>query len=66
MYNTGEEKARELIARTDKKRAAYYNYYSNKLWGHAASYHLCINSSLLGIDETVTQIQAFAEKKFMY
>jgi len=58
-----EEKAEELIEKTDKKRADYYNYYINKVWGAAESYHLCINSSALGIDETVAYIRQFAERK---
>lgn len=53
------EKARELIERTDKKRAGYYNYYSNKTWGMAASYHLCINSSVFGIEGSVDFIRNF-------
>jgi len=57
-------KAKELIEKTDKKRASYYNYYSNKVWGAASSYHLCINSSFLGIDESVDFIKEFAEKRF--
>jgi cytidylate kinase len=59
-----EKKARDFIEKMEKKRAAYYNYYSNKVWGAAKSYHLCVNSSVLGIDETVAFIRRFAEKKF--
>jgi len=59
-----ENKAKDLIEKTDKKRASYYNYYSNKVWGAAGSYHLCINSSFLGIDESVDFIKEFAEKRF--
>lgn len=62
--NLPENKAKELIEKTDKKRASYYNYYSNKVWGAASSYHLCINSSFLGIDESVDFIKEFAEKRF--
>jgi hypothetical protein len=58
-----EEKARETIEKMDKKRAGYYNYYSNKVWGAAESYHLCINSSVLGIDGTVAFIRRFIEQK---
>ena len=57
------EKAREKIEKMDKKRAAYYNYFSNKVWGVAESYHLCINSSVLGVDYTVTYIRRFIEQK---
>jgi cytidylate kinase len=47
-----EKEARNLIEQTDKKRAEYYNYYSNKIWGMSTSYDLCINSSVLGIEKT--------------
>jgi len=59
-----ESKAKDYIEKLDKKRASYYNYYSNKIWGAAESYHLCVNSSFLGIDETVSFIREFAEKRF--
>jgi len=59
------EKAHDVIEKTDKKRAEYYNYFSNKVWGAAESYHLCINSSVLGIDETVTFIRRFIEQKLV-
>jgi cytidylate kinase len=59
-----ENKAEEFIVKTDKKRADYYSYFSGKAWGEAASYDLCINSSVLGIEETVTFIYSFAEVRF--
>lgn len=59
----GIEKVREKIEKTDKQRAKYYNFYSNKIWGAASSYHMCINSSLLGIDATAEFIHSFASKK---
>lgn len=58
-----ERDASELIRKTDKTRSTYYNYYTNKTWGVASSYHLCIDSSVLGIDGTVEQIRAFVEKR---
>ena len=57
------EKALEVIERTDKQRAGYYNYYSNKIWGMATSYHLCVNSSVLGIEESARYIRAFAVER---
>ena len=57
------EKAHEVIEKTDKKRSEYYNYFSNKTWGVAESYHLCINSSVLGIDETVDFISQFVKQR---
>jgi len=58
-----KDKALELIDKVDKNRAAYYNYYSNKIWGAAQSYHLCINSSVLGIEGTVEFICDFISRK---
>src|SRR5690554_3634644 len=63
FFELPEKKARELIEKTDKKRAGYYNYYSNKQWGAAESYHLCINSSILGLEATADFIKDFLFQK---
>ena len=52
-----------MMEKADKKRSEYYNYYSYKTWGAAATYHLCIDSSSLGIEETVRFIEEFVVKK---
>lgn len=52
-YGMKDNKAREAIQKTDKSRSSYYNYYTNKRWGDASSYHLSIDSGKLGIDKTV-------------
>ncbi len=64
LRQVSEAKARETVIKTDKKRAEYYRFYSNKTWGAAESYHLCINSSVLGIDPTVEFILEFARRRF--
>ncbi len=63
IYDLTDVKAKELIVKTDKKRASYYNYYSNKKWGAADSYHACLSSSLLGIDGTAKAIKMLVELK---
>jgi cytidylate kinase len=65
VHKIDESKAEEFIQKMDKKRAEYYRYFSGRIWGVAQSYDLCINSSLLGIDETVSVIRAIAEKRFI-
>lgn len=62
MHNFSEQQAEDLIVKTDKTRASYYNYYTDKSWGAAASYHLTVDSSFLGIDKTVQYIKAFSAK----
>lgn len=61
--NLTVEQAKELIVKTDKSRAAYYNYYTNKEWGVASSYNFSIDVSVLGVDETVAFIKSFVERK---
>jgi cytidylate kinase len=58
-----EEAAEAAIEKCDKKRAEYYNFYSAKIWGAAASYDLCINSSIFGVDETVEFLLQFIQKR---
>ena len=54
--------AEELIEKTDRRRANYYNYYSGKTWGAAESYDLCINTSHLGFEGTAEMIINFIDK----
>lgn len=61
--NLTEEKAVEKMRQTDKQRASYYNYYSNKLWGVATSYDLSINVSALGEAQTVDFIESFVKQR---
>jgi cytidylate kinase len=55
-HRLSEKEAAALIEQTDRKRAAYYNYYSNKTWGMATSYDLCINSSVFPLDAIIALI----------
>ncbi len=59
-----EDAARAFIEKRESQRAEYYNYYSGKKWGYAASYDLCIDSSVLGIMETEKIIAEFIRKRF--
>lgn len=58
-----DEDAEIYLEKADKKRSSYYNYYSNKTWGAASTYHLCINSSVFGLDSTTEYIKQFIDKK---
>ena len=63
LHSISESAAEEKMNKADKRRAEYYNYYSYKTWGAAATYHLCVDSSVLGIDETVGYIEEFVRNK---
>lgn len=62
-YDLTDAKAKDLIIKTNKKRASYYNYYTDKRWGDADSYDVCLNSSLLGLDGTAEAIIKLVETK---
>ena len=62
-YNMDEESARKTISKKDSTRASYYNYYTGKKWGAAESYDLCINTSILGLDDTAKFIADFIRKR---
>ena len=63
IYELNDSKAADLIQKTDKRRASYYNYYSSKKWGEAKSYNLCIDSGLVGVDGAIDMILKFIELK---
>jgi len=58
-----EDKAISLIEKTDKKRASYYNYYTNKTWGMSSSYHLSLDSTVFGIEGSVDYIKQMVRQK---
>ncbi len=60
-YLKSAKEAKDLIQKTDKSRSSYYNYYTNKKWGDASSYNLCIDSSRLGVDGTVRMLMSTLE-----
>ena len=59
-YGLEEKKAEESIRKMNTKRANYYNFYTDKKWGSANSYDLCINSTI-GVEETVDVIIKYLE-----
>lgn len=70
LHSTDEDRAQRIQERSkisreealtkmrtqDKKRAAYYNFYSSKTWGDSATYDLSINVSALGVEKCVDLI----------
>lgn len=61
--NLSTDKAKALITRTDKRRSAYYEYYSSQKWGSVESYDFCLDSSVFGIDGSVELIKHIVEMK---
>ena len=51
----------DIINKTDKRRASYYNFYTGNKWGKYDNYDMAINSSTLGIEGTAQLIAASAK-----
>lgn len=63
IYHLSPNEALIKMKRHDKKRKAYHNYYAEGKWGDSRTYDLTINSSALGIDETVELLLSYIEKR---
>lgn len=56
--HVSEQESAKKIAKVDRERAAYYNELSDKRWGDAANYDVCIDTDQLGIEGAVDLITA--------
>ena len=55
-YDEQEQRGKRItdfMAKIDRQRQSYYNYYASGKWGRADTYDFSIDSSMLGIDGTV-------------
>lgn len=50
VYGEREESPEKRIKDKDKKRAAYYRFYTDMKWGYAKNYQVSLDSGEVGID----------------
>lgn len=62
--NITPEDAISLMHEEDKKRAEYYNFYSNKTWGESKTYDLSIDVSKIGIENTLEFLLYYLQFRF--
>lgn len=58
------EQARTIAHKTNKLRANYYNFYTDKRWGDAASYDITLNTSLIKMEDAVAVIAEYIRRRF--
>ena len=58
------KKAADQMVKTDKRRAAYHNFYADTRWGNPESYDLMVDCLKTGIDQTVELLATYAELRF--
>lgn len=58
-----EKVAIAAVAKADKRRANYYNFYTNKTWGDVKNYDLCLNTGNLTQEESVQILADYIAKR---
>ena len=53
LYHIDAKHAQETMERFDRKRARFYEYYTDRKWGALSNYDMMINTSRMGIDQCV-------------
>lgn len=56
LYGEREDSPEKRLKEKDKRRAAYYRYYTDLDWGIAKNYHISLDSGTLGIEKCVELI----------
>ena len=58
MYHLDPKDAEETLLRYDRKRANFYEFYTDRKWGSVTNYSMMINTSCMGIDQCVLYLHA--------
>lgn len=53
VYGETDESPEKRLADKDKRRKAYYEFYTDMEWGKAENYHICLDSGVLGIEKCI-------------
>lgn len=61
---TDPDKARQLAEKTNRLRANYYNFFTDKRWGDAKSYDLTFDTSLLSTDDIADLVVEYLHRRF--
>lgn len=60
------QQAQSLAEKTNKLRSNYYNFYTDRRWGHASTYDLCLDSSKLPMEALANLVIDYARQRFAY
>lgn len=62
-YDKNEFMAERMMREKDTERKRYHNSFCEGKWGDSRNYDISVNSSVLGIDETVELLIDFIDRK---
>ncbi|MEG0374496.1 MAG: cytidylate kinase-like family protein [Raoultibacter sp.] len=60
--NLNENEAKTRITKIDKSRETYYRYFTDKKWGEAKNYDLCVKGGTLSVDDLVDVIAEYLKR----
>ena len=60
VYGEREKSPEARLKEKDKRRAAYYRFYTDMNWGNAANYHIALDSGVIGIEKSAEIIESLA------
>jgi len=61
QHSLTEGQAKDLVIKTDKRRANYYSYYTGGKWAKIENYDLIVSTDKTGIDATAALIKGYVE-----
>ena len=60
VYGEREKSPESRLKEKDKRRAAYYRFYTDMNWGNAANYHIALDSGVIGIEKSAEIIESLS------
>lgn len=61
--NLNETTTKKKIKQVDKQREEYYKHFTNQTWGDRNNYDLCVDTSKLGIVQTIDILENYISKR---
>lgn len=58
-----EKQATNKIMKIDKERAEHYKHFTSQEWGDKANYELCLDTSKVGVEETIEILENYIRKR---
>lgn len=50
-YGYDEKDVQTILSKKDRERASHYRYYTEQEWASAPNYHVCLDSSMYGLEK---------------
>lgn len=65
-YGEASQDIQKTLADMDTRRANYYNYFSDQIWGKIANYDLVVNTSKVGVENAAEVIKKYIVGRITY